>query len=787
MGTRHHEAGRLAEAAKAYRHALSVDPQNAFALHQLGALAMDAHKFDRAVEFLQQAVRADPSQGAYRANLGLCYRQLGKPDEAERWLRSAVELEPNLTPIHSALGALLHAEGRLSEAADCYRRVVQAEPGSADAHFDLGSVLQNEHDAVEAAKCYEQALQLETDHALAHVNLGVICKQQGSVAEAIDHFQRALKVEPDNSAALTNLGSAYETAGETNEALAAYRAALAVDPASLTAHNNLGALLQKLGRLDEALDCFQKVVAADPRFVSAYLGFASIYYQQGNLARALASCEQALRIDPRSAKACLHMGIMLNEQGRRDEAILHSRRAIELDPRLPAAHGNLAIALHLLGQAEESLVHQRREIEINPRSALQHSNLLYHLNFQTGLDAQAIFDEHRAWAKKHADPLTAASAPHANDRSPDRRLRVGYVSPHFFGHAVNFFVEPILASHDHQAFEIFCYSDTVREDDATNRLRGYADCWRTILGHGHEQVSQEIRADKIDLLVDLTGHIGENRTLVFARKPAPVQVSYIGYQNTTGMRAIDYRLTDDYADPPGKTDRYYTEQLVRLPTTFFCYQPSADAPEVGPLPALERGYVTFGSVNNFAKVTPEVLKTWAEILLQVPRAKLVVLADMVDSLARYLRETFAGHGVGPERLELINRLSRPDYLKLITRLDVTLDPFPFDGHTTTCDCTWQGVPVVTLSSHSYASRFGASGLKTLGLDELIAGTRDAYKHIAVELAGDLDHLGHLRSTLRQRMAGSPLLDFETFTRNLEAEYRRMWRRWCSSSSRFHDA
>ncbi|MEX0678389.1 MAG: tetratricopeptide repeat protein [Pirellulales bacterium] len=777
LGTRHYEAGRLADAEKAFRQALAVDPQNSFALHQLGALAMDARRFDRAVEFLEKAVRAEPSRAAYHANLGLCYRHLGNAAQAERSLRAAVELEPGLVQVHAALGALLHAAGRLAEAADCYRRVVQAEPGSPDAHFDLGSVLQNLGDIEQAARCYEQALKLEPNHALSHVNLGIICKQQGSLDEAIVHFHKALEIEPQNSAALANLGSAYETAGQTDEAMRAYRAALAADSASTTARNNLGALLQKLDRLDEARDCFQKVLDADPRFVGAYLGFASIHYRQRNLAQALASCAQALEVDPRSAKAYLSMGIMLNEQGRRDEAVSHLRRAIELDPLLPSAHGNLAIALDLTGHVDESLAHHRREIEINPRSSLQHSNLLYGLNFHPDLDAQTIFDEHRAWAQKHADPLTAASAPHANDGAGGRRLRVGYVSPHFFGHAVNFFTEPILASHDHQAFEIFCYSDVVVEDETTNRLRGYADCFRKILGQGHEQVSRQIREDKIDVLVDLTGHIGENRMLVFARKPAPVQVTYIGYQNTTGMRAIAYRLTDDYADPPGLTDRYYTERLVRLPTTFFCYRPSADAPEVGPLGALDRGYVTFGSFNNFAKVTPCVLKTWAEILLSVRGSRLVVLADMVDSLARYLRETFAAQGVDQKRLELVNRLPRSDYLRLIARVDVALDPFPFNGHTTTCDCLWQGVPVVTLSGRSYASRFGGSGLATLGLDDLIAGTPERYKEIAVELAGDLERLGQLRSTLRARMARSPLLDFQTFTRNLEAEYRRMWRLW----------
>ncbi len=348
-----------------------------------------------------------------------------------------------------------------------------------------------------------------------------------------------------------------------------------------------------------------------------------------------------------------------------------------------------------------------------------------------------------------------------------------------FAHAVNFFVEPILASHDHQQFEIFCYSDVDEPDDTTARLRTYADHWRQVRGRKNEDVAAMVRDDQIEILVDLTGHItGGERMLLFARKPAPVQITYIGYQNTTGMQAMDYRITDDYSDPPGQTDALHTEKLWRLPTTFFCYQPSTYAPPVGPSPAASNGYVTFGSVNAFTKVTPQVLETWAEILRRVPEARLVIRADMTESLHARLRETFAGLGIAPDRLELVNRLPRPKYLELIARLDVALDPFPFNGHTTTCDCLWQGVPVVTLSGQSYVSRFGGSGLATLGLTELITHSPDEYIQTAVALANDHERLADYRSTLRERMAASPLLDFKTFTANLEAAYRQMWRQWC---------
>jgi predicted O-linked N-acetylglucosamine transferase (SPINDLY family) len=401
------------------------------------------------------------------------------------------------------------------------------------------------------------------------------------------------------------------------------------------------------------------------------------------------------------------------------------------------------------------------------------------LNYDPAYDSPTIFAEHRAWGARHADPLTAQAPLRANDRTPDRRLRVGYVSSHFLAHAVNFFVEPILASHDHRHFEVFCYSNVAQQDATTQRLRSYADTWRSIVGLSDRETSDLARDDRIDILVDLAGHIGGTRLLVFAHKPAPVQVTYIGYQNTTGMLAMDYRLTDDYSDPPGATDEFYTEKLVRLPRIFFCYMPSNDAPAVSQPPVLENGVVTFGSFNNITKVTPQVLEAWARILVRVPNSRLILLADMAESLKSYLISTFENYGVSRERLELADRRPREGYLELIQRADIALDPFPFNGHTTTCDALWQGVPVVTLSGGSYVSRFGGSGLATLGLNDLIAADVQHYIEIASGLASDSSRLQHLRATLRERMAASPLMDFTGFTRNLEAEYRKMWIDWCA--------
>lgn len=815
VGTQHHQAGRLAEAEQIYRQILAVQPNHAHTLHLLGMLAMQGRQFPQAIELIGRAVHLDASQAVFHANLGEAFRHAGQIEQAIASYRKAIEggvvqaakmLAAALSTTHrrseaelayrhylmvvpqdlearTQLGHVYHDQGKLAEAEACFRQVVLADGRSAQAHYHLGGALQSIGRAAEAADSYRRAVELDPLLADAHNNLGTLLKDQKAFDDAVLHFEQALSAQPAHGPALTNLALIFEGRGDYARAGEYYRSAVAADPSSAVAQHGLGVTLEKQGQLDAALACYQESLRLDPKFVSAHFSISYLFQSQGKLDTAVAWCQEALRVDPTNANVYNNLGAAWNELGKRDDAIVCLGRAIALDPTLAVAHSNLGVALQALGRLDEAIAEHRKAVELEPKNAGSHCNLLYAINYPADQDTAAVFAEHLAWAARHADPLTALSAPHASpSAAAGRRLRVGYVSPHFHAHAVNFFSEPILASHDHQQFEVFCYSDVKMPDETTERLRGYADQWRECHALNDEQLSQQIRRDDIDILVDLTGHIsGGKRLMVFARKPAPIQVTYIGYQNTTGMQAMDYRLTDDYADPPGVTDALHTERLVRLPQTFFCYLPSSDAPPVAASPAKANGYITFGSVNNFTKVTPPVLDAWGAILNHVPGARLVILADMVDSLRQYIARTLTRHGVDIAQIELVNRTPRDGYLRLINRLDIALDPFPFNGHTTTCDCLWQGVPVVTLSGATYVSRFGGSGLATLGLRDWIASSCDEYVDLAVAHAQDVDALAALRATLRPRMAASPLLDFQSFTRNLEQAYRRMWTDWCQAS------
>jgi protein O-GlcNAc transferase len=398
------------------------------------------------------------------------------------------------------------------------------------------------------------------------------------------------------------------------------------------------------------------------------------------------------------------------------------------------------------------------------------------------VDAQSVFEEHLRWAARHADPLTPVPPRRALDRAPDRRLKIGYVSPYFRQHAISVFTEPVLAAHDHQHFEILCYSDLKHPDAVSQRFRAAADRWIDTAADSDAQLAERIAAEGVDILVDLTGHLEGSRLLAFARKPAPIQVTYIGYQNTTGMRAMDYRLTDDFADPPGMTDRYYSERLVRLPRAFFCYQPASEAPPVNRLPALDRGRITFGSFNKLAKVTGEVLSTWAQVLAAVPDSRLLILADPSTAAHERVQAVMAAHRVAGQRVEFVAKRPRREYLELHQQVDIALDAFPFNGHTTLCEALWMGVPVVMLAGQTYVSRFGGSALRNLNLEAWIAASTDEYVRTAVDWAGDLERLQSLRGGLRPRMLASPLLDAVGFTRNLEAVYRQLWTSHCAGSS-----
>jgi protein O-GlcNAc transferase len=596
---------------------------------------------------------------------------------------------------------------------------------------------------------------------------------------AIAAYRQAIAINPNLPEAHADLGNALISKGQLEEAIAACRQAIALKPEFAQAYNNLGVALESTRQFDEAIVVCRTAIALKPDFAEAHYNLGNALAGKGLLDEAIAAYRQALVVRPNYTEAYNNLGIVLKDNGQLEEAISAYHRAIELDPRLANAYSNLGVVLNDKGELDEAITAFRAAIAIEPENASFGSNLLFTMNFHPGYDAETIAEEHRRWNHQHAEPLRKFIQIHSNDRSPDRRLRIGYVSPDFRNHPVGRFLLPLLANHDKSQVDIFGYSDVAYPDEITRRLQSCTDHWRSIVGISDAAAVDMIRQDKIDILVDLTMHMAQNRLGVFARKPAPVQVTYLAYCSTTGLETIDYRLSDPYLDPPGEDESRYSEQTIRLPQTYWCYEPIIDSPEISPLPALAQGFITFGCLNNFCKISELALETWARILRAVPNSQLLLSARQGTHRQRISRR-LERDGIEPHRVQFADYLPIEKYFDLYRRLDIALDTFPYAGGTTTCDALWMGVPVVSLAGKTAVGRGGLSILSNIGVPELVASSEEQYVGIAIELAKDTRRLTDLRLTLRQRMQRSPLMDAPKFTRSIEAAYRRMWHTWCAT-------
>lgn len=506
------------------------------------------------------------------------------------------------------------------------------------------------------------------------------------------------------------------------------------------------------------------------------LAEARILFDTHDLAAAQLRCEQALELEPEQADALHLLGLMAHRLRDLEFATEYFERSVRARPGAALFLSNLGSVLVDSGRTEEAAAVFRRALALEPGSTVALANLLFVLALLPGARPEEVYAEHLAWAGTHADPLLAQVQIHRNSRDPERRLRIGYVSSDFRQHALSCFLEPALARHEREAFEVFCYQGGSVVDEVTRRLMQQAEHWHNIAELDDPRAAQLIRDDQIDILVDVSGHTKGNRLLLFARRPAPLQVSYLGYLNTTGMKAIDYRISDSYADPPGLSDRVHTEKLLRLPRTLWCYRPPPDAPPVAALPALRRGHVTFASFNHVAKLNPRVLELWAQLLHQLPGSRLLVMAVPDDGAEARIRRGLAG--VDPDRVSMLGRLERAGYWQQFAGVDIALDPFPYAGGATTCDTLWMGVPVVTLAGDYGFSRSGVTILANAGLSHLIAQGAGDYLRLARALAGDLDRLARLRRGLRERLRASALTDASAYARDLHGAYRNIWRDWC---------
>ncbi|MEA2709704.1 MAG: hypothetical protein QOF78_2305 [Phycisphaerales bacterium] len=671
----------------------------------------------------------------------------------------------------------LHRSGRIADAAAAYRRILARQPDDANALHLLGvTELQSEKFAA-AEELIAKAIARQPNVGVYHLNHAAALRALRRIDDAIGAAEKAIALDAGIAArGYLIAGLAFNDDKQVDDAIFCWRKAVEIDPALAEAQVLLGRALRERGDFAEAVRALTAAAQALPQDALVRHELGASLRKTGDLQAAVAALDDALRLDPALTHSLIEKGWTLGELNELDKSLEAFHAALDQRPDM-SAHMGLGLVYSKLGELKRAKFHQLAAMELEPIDHVVRSATLHLLHYLDSTQSPELFEAHLEWNRRHAAPLAASIQPHRNDPDPARPLRVGYVSADFCGHPVARFMKPVLANCDRRNFTFVCYSATKKTDAATDQLQERAGEWHDVVKLDDEQLAQRIRDDRIDILVDLAGHTARNRLLTFARKPAPIQCTQFGYTDTTGMTAMDYRMTDAISDPPGMNERFHTEQLARLPHLAYCYEapPGIPAPDRRPRDAAAP--VTFGCINNNGKVTPAMIRLWQRILDATPGSRLLFLAVPSPQLTA---QHLARHGMDVSRVAIVQNVQVAEYFALFHRIDIAFDPFPYNGGITTCDTLWMGVPLVTLTGDRYVSRQGLALLSQVGLADLAANSEQEYFQIAVALANDPARRAALRTTLPLTTARSPICDGRLFTSGLMAFYRDAWRKWCAS-------
>ena len=715
---------------------------------------------------------------------GIAFEQQGNTETALQRFDAAIALTPHLGRAHFCRGNILLDQGNAQAALDAYATALIHKPDSAAAHYNMGNAcvrLGRHEDAVAA---YRKAIALKADFADAEVALGGALEDLGKPDEAAAHYRRALGIRPDYAEVHYNLGRVLGGKGQFEEAVISYRRAIKIRPDYAEAYLNLGAALKGLGRLDEAVASYRRALEINPYNAEACFNEGTALQELEQLERAEACYRRALEIKPAHIDACNNLGVILVICGQLDEAIKYFRRALAINPDNAETQMNLGYALADLGLFDAGVACTRRALQLNPDLPSAHNNLLFIHNYLGDQPASLMLADARRFGEsvaRQARPYTTWP----NPPEPERCLRVGLVSGDLCNHPVGYFLVGVLEALTLQAagrMEIFGYPNRPSNDETGKRIRACCRGWHSAVGLSDAALAQRIRDDAVDILIDLSGHTVHNRLPVFAWRPAPVQASWLGYFATTGVAEMDYFMADPWTLPESE-EANFTEKIWRLPETRLCFTPPDAEVDVGPLPALATGYVTFGCFNNLIKMNDAVVALWARVMAAVPGSRLFLKSRQFaeTSVRLGVAERFAAHGIDAGRLILEGYVPRANYLAAYQRVDIGLDPFPYPGGTTTVEALWMGVPVLTLAGERFLSRQGVGLLMNAGLPEWVASSPDDYVARAVSHAINLERLAALRKGLRQQVLASPIFDAKRFAQHFETALRGMWQKWCKQT------
>ena len=666
--------------------------------------------------------------------------------------------------------------GKHSLAEEHFREAITQQPDNAQLHFAAGNELRHLGNFTEAARHYEKAIALDSDYFGAYCNLGAALRELHQTEKALSCFKQAVALQPDSVEALYNCAMAYSDAGQLNNAHKCLTEALNLRPNMTILLVQAANFYLRQQRIDNAIELLTNALSIEPGSVEILNGLGNCALAKDDSEQAKEYYMQALQIKPDFADAHYNMGVLLRQWHRLDEAVKSFSRAIEFKPSHTAPKVNLAETLQLMGETDESETVLKQVLISDPlNTAAQHA-LLVSMNYNPRYRYINVINAHLEWADAVNIPSLNREWP--NDPNPDRPLKIGYLSPDFCNHPAAHFLEPIISGHNRQQFEVFCYVQMTREDFRTERFKNNCDHWDEINNYTDEEVVNRIATDGIDILVDTAGHLSGNRIGIFARKAAPLQISGIGYPCSTGLKTIDYRLTDFILNPPTIPD-ITPEQPLAIEPAFCCYMPPDELPAVSSLPAEKNGFVTFGSLHTTARLNEEVITVWSSILSAIPNARLLICrTTLTPSVTTRLSGWFSEAGVDLSRITFCNQIPEEGHLTVYNQIDISLDTFPWSGHTTACESLIMGVPVLTVNGDRPAARMVQSVLNCVGMSKCIAASEADLPKTAAALSEDISALTEVRSSLRETVLSSRLCDAPGYVATLENAYRTVWEEWC---------
>jgi predicted O-linked N-acetylglucosamine transferase (SPINDLY family) len=665
-------------------------------------------------------------------------------DLAISLLQRGIASAPNLAFLHAVLGLAYRYSGRTQEAINAYKRAIELDPNSIQTLISYASLLRECGQFDEAILVYEKIMKFNKDIPEVHFGIGSVYLSQSLHQKAIDAYLLALRLKPDYLDAMNGLGVAQMHLGLKKEAYNTFLRVLATSPNSLTALNNLGILDEESCDYCKAYDRFSLAANYEPKDIETLNNIS-------------------------------HISLLMHSPEKAHEAV---RAALKLDPLNLKALRNLASVHALSGDMDSSIATLKKLLSICPQESEAHSNMIFTMHYVPNIDPKAILDECTVWSKNFENPILSHNVALRRNAEPGRKLRVGFVSPDFSHHPVGRSLLQLFTHHDNSQYDAYCYSNSIISDHVTEELQNHTDEWHNIKWLSDSDVAILIRKDQIDILVDLSLHSASNRLLIFAHKPAPIQMSYLGYPCTTGMKSMDYRISDRFIDPEDETSKLYSEETLYI-TSYWCYlEPYLRIPIfVSDLPTLKNGFITFGCLNNIYKISNTAIQCWSQILIETPNSKLMLYCPQGQPRDALI-EKFCRNGVDKSRIKLLAWQSFPKYFESYHEIDIALDPFPFGGGITSCDATWLGLPVVSLRGKTAVGRGGASILSNIGLHGLIANSEEEYISIAKNLCSDLEGLAAIRKGLRERLQQSPVMDGKQFADEMGHIFRQAWIRHC---------